>query len=621
MLDLSRLSLEQRQAVLAGDGPLLIVAGPGSGKTTVLAARIAYLVLARHVAPASVLAITFATKAARELRARLVGLLAEQGQAVDVTTFHAFGLRIIRQWGEELGFGAGPVTVYDAEDARAVLRQAAETVGLELARSPPTTLASDIHRYRLGDPTLPPSDDLARLATAYEAILQRRHAVDFTAMLALPLRLFDSHPDALRLYQAAYRHVLADEFQDMCLTQYTLLRRLVERHGNLVVVGDPCQNIYAWRGADLRCLLDFQRDFPTARVLHLHHNFRSTRRIVAVANALGARLPYGRPLRTDNPPGVHVRLHEAGDEKAEAGFVAHEIQALREAGHIDHLGDVAILYRTNHQAQALGVALRRATLPYYLRGHGDLFERREVRDVLAYLRLAHNPADVEALRRIVNVPPRRLGQLAGRLRQEPQPLEALPSLVTGQGHVAEANAEGFVALVEHLHCEAQRLRPAILLDLALEASGYRAWLSQQADGSARLEHLLTVRRMLEAVEGDLGEWLAELQADDVDDARPDETPKVLLTTLHGAKGGEWRVVFVVGIEEGLLPHARALAAPPADAGAVEGERRAAYVAVTRPRERLYLSYCNTRQWGATPVPRQPSRFLQDLPRDLLHRIA
>ena len=299
MLDLARLSLEQRQAVLAPCGPLAIVAGPGSGKTTVLAARIAYLVIARHVAPDSILAVSFTTKAARELRARLVGVLGPLGREVDVTTFHAFGLRIIRHWVGELGLGPGPPIVYEEDDARSLLRDVAQRQGVDVRMVPIPTLVSRVNRYRLGDETAPLW--LRTLADEYEAALQGRGAVDFTAMLSAPLRLFDERPAALHLYQDAYRHILVDEFQDVSAPQYRLLQRLAARHGNLTVVGDPLQTLYAWRGADSDGLRHFQRDFPTARVFQLHTNYRSTGRILAVANALGASLDADRCLRTDNP--------------------------------------------------------------------------------------------------------------------------------------------------------------------------------------------------------------------------------------------------------------------------------------------------------------------------------
>ncbi|MCW5880200.1 MAG: UvrD-helicase domain-containing protein [Anaerolineae bacterium] len=614
MLDLSRLSLEQRQAVLAGDGPLLIVAGPGSGKTTVLAARIAYLVVGRHIPPTSILAIAFATKAARELRARLVGVLGDAGRAVEVTTFHALGLRIIRQWREELGFGPGPLAVYDDREARALLVETATALGLDTTRETVPQLVATLTRHRLRGEPPKDADPLHPLAEAYETALRRRCAVDFPAMLTLPLRLFETHPEALRVCQDAYRHVLCDEFQDVCAAQYALLRRLTEAHGNLTVVGDPCQTVYGWRGADVRFLLHFQRDFPRARLIHLHQNFRATRRLVELANALGAELAYGRPLRSDNPLGDRARLYLARDEATEVAFVAQEIERLRAVGEVERLGEVAVLYRTNPQAHRLGVALRQHGIPYWVRGRGDLFARREVQDALAYLRLAYDPADTAALARIINIPPHRLSRLAELVSRQPTPAHDLPPLAQPLGPRAVADVEALASVIDELHAQSARGGPYLLLDAALDRSGYRDWLADQMDGAQRLEHLAELRRLLVTVDTNQADWLAEGHlSDDVDTA--DEADQVVLTTIHAAKGGEWRVVFVVGVEEGLLPHTHALAHDADMDAALEEELRLAYVAVTRPRERLYLTCSRWRQRGDQRYRCQPSRFLHGLPLD------
>lgn len=622
MLDLSRLSLAQRQAVLAGDGPLLIVAGPGSGKTTVLAARIAYLVTSRGIPPTSVLAITFATKATRELRARLGGLLGAAARGVDVATFHAFGLRVVRQWSEALGWGSGPLAVYGDEEARRVLREVALELGVDLERWPPRDLASRLERYRLAaEPgPAPDADKLAALAERYEELLRRRGAVDYPAMLSLPLRLMERRPEVLRLLQDSYRHVLCDEFQDVCTAQYRLLTRLAQRHRNLAVVGDPLQTLYGWRGADTRFLLAFEHDFPEARVVSLDQNFRATGRLVDLANALGAPLPYGRRLWTDNPRGEPARLHVAADEQAEASFVAAEITRLCAEGLVEHPGEIAVLYRTNQQAQHLALALRERRLPYRVRGAGDLFGRREVRDAVAYLRLAHCPDDAPALARIVNVPPQRLGRLAEALSASPAPARDLPRLARRHGPAAVAAAEAVVALVDELHARSAGLSPALVLDLALERSGYRAWLEGQPDGPARLTHVAALRALAEHADDGLGPWLAELQLGEDVAADPDDGERVVLTTIHGAKGGEWRVAFVVGLEEGLLPHARALLGETQEPDGIEAERRVAYVAVTRPREGLYLLCCRARRRGDRNEPRRPSRFLRGLPPDSIDPI-
>jgi DNA helicase-2/ATP-dependent DNA helicase PcrA len=309
------------------------------------------------------------------------------------------------------------------------------------------------------------------------------------------------------------------------------------------------------------------------------------------------------------------------DERAEARFVAAEISRLLANHVIRHPGDVAILFRTNQQAHELIVALREYDLPYHVHGGGDLFSRREVRDALAYLRLAHNPDDAMALARIVNVPPRRLGHLAGHLRKRPLPARELRTAIATSNSRVEASVDGLVALIEGLHEESKHLDPAALLDLALERTGYRDWLASQADGPARCAHLAVLREVAEQADGDLGAWLAQLQLDDEAPTDRGQGERVLLTTIHGAKGGEWRVVFVVGVEEGILPHARSLRDRTGESHGVEDELRVAYVAVTRPRERLYLTCCRQRRNGERHEGRNPSRFLRGLPVQRMDRAA
>ncbi len=502
MLDLSRLSPEQRQVVTAPDGPLVVIAGPGSGKTTVLAARIAYLVAVRGVSPPGILALTFATKAARELRERLTRVLGAEGRQVVVSTFHALGLSIVRGWAAELGFGPGPPAVLGPGEASLLLREAALRSGWEEGRLSFADVAPRLRAYRLrGGSTSGTVEDvrLRSLSLAYETLLRERGAIDFPAMLSLPLALFTRRPDILGVYQATYRFVLCDEFHDVCPAQYAFLQFLSAAHRNLIVVADPCQAIYGWRGADAGLLGQVGRDFPETRTLHLRQNFRSSGRIVALANALGAGLADHRPLWTRNWPGQPVLVHAAADGEAEAAFVAREAVRLLEAGAIAHPGEAAVLYRANWQSEALVAALRERGLPYRLHG---------------------------------------------------------------RTHPGQASGES---------------RPP---DPATEPSG------ETADGRSRV---------------------------DGEDANGSATGRraVFLSTVHAAKGGEWPVVFLVGLEEGLLPHAL-VERSPSEEGLAE-ERRVAYVGMTRPRERLYLSRALSRRHAGRAQPRLPSRFLRGLP--------
>lgn len=584
MLDLSRLSAEQRRAVVAPNGPLLILAGPGSGKTTVLAARIAYLVIARGLAPERVLALAFARKAARELQERLVGVLGAKGHGVTVTTFHAWGLRLIRQYQTELGYAPGPLAVLDRHDAQRLLLETATRCGLDIRHIPAPDLAAQVTSYRL-QATLDGLDpDLPRLAAAYETALRDYQALDFAAMLSLPLRLLETCPAARRSCQAAYDLIVCDEGQDVCPVQYALVKGLGGQRPNLTLVGDPSQTIFGWRGADARALLDFPADFSTALTLHLHENFRSTGRIVALANALSAPLSTHRPIWTANQAGDAVRVHRAGDEWAEARYVADEIEGLLDQGQISHGGEVAILYRTHRQAAVVALTLRRRGLPYHVRGRGDLLARPEVRDALALLRLALNPTDPLALRHVER-------------RAKPR---------------FEGSFETIVTALRSVHEAAGRLPPHLLLDLVLHQTGHRRRLADRPDAEARLGSLAELRDLLQALADEGADGLPTLMLEE-SNLPADAADAITLATIHAAKGSEWRVVFVIGLEEGVLPHARSLAGAHEGTGGLDEERRLAYVAVTRPRDRLYLCWRRSRRSGTETVATVPSRFLDGLP--------
>ena len=644
-MDLAHFSPNQREIVRASDGPLSILAGPGSGKTTVLAGRIAYLVVERGVPPSTILAITFTTAAAATLRQRLAGVLGDAARDVTITTFHALGLRLIKQWSHELGFGHNLPAVYGREDARAVLREAAAGMGLELASEPGArdadpwaaplaSLAAAVERFRLvGAETTTPQHDrdgvdeeLVRpLSAAYDALLQQRGAIDYTSMLTMPLHLFGVQPEALRVIQDAYRFVLADEFQDTCATQFCLLRQIVERHHNLAVVGDPRQTVYTWRGADPSLLLvEFARVYPDARIFPLDQNHRSTGVIVALGNALAAPLQYGGASWTSNVEGPRARLYGAVDEVDEAQFVAHEIQRLVGSGAIDHPGQVAILFRTNVQARALVLTLRTAGLPFRVRADADLFGQPEVRDMVAYLRLAHCPTDGPALARVINVPPRRLRAVEQALRKRPVPVAELPLWAQKRGGPPARQAVAqFLALVENLHQATVDCRPVEALDAVLDRTQYAVWLADQENGRVRLTRIEELRAVMEASAApDVATWLTDLHLGDVDG--PADTRAIALSTIHSAKGGEWPVVFVVGLEDGLLPHLRPGRMTEGTPGEDE-ERRLAYVAISRTQVLLYLVYCRTRRLstGGAPArlePRRPSRFLHALPAHLIERV-
>jgi DNA helicase II / ATP-dependent DNA helicase PcrA len=445
-------------------------------------------------------------------------------------------------------------------------------------------------------------------------------------MLTLPLRLFASEPRALRLIQDSYRFAMADEFQDTSRPQFGLLRQVVERHRNLAVVGDPAQSIHAWNGADPRLLVKFSEQYPEARIFPLDQNHRSTGVVVALSNALAAPLGDARESWTTNPAGPPARLYAARDEVDEARFVAAEIVRLVQSGQIEHPGQVAVLFRTNAQARPLALSLRASGVPFRVRADADLFALAEVRDLVAYLRLAHSPTDGPALARVINVPPRRLAAIEKAFRKRPVPVPELALWAHKRGGPrVRRTVEEFLTMLEDLHRSTAESQPVQALEIVLERTGYAVWLSSQKDGQARLKGVEEVRSLMTSSPApDLATWLIDMHLGDVERTTADGSQAVVLSTIHAAKGNEWPVVFVVGFEDGLIPHVRPVPVGESTPGDDE-ERRLAYVAFSRSQVLLYLVYCQTRQVSTGGSlgrlePRRASRFLSSLPPKLLERI-
>jgi DNA helicase II / ATP-dependent DNA helicase PcrA len=649
-VDLNRFSPQQCAAITAGEGPLSILAGPGSGKTTTLAGRIAYLVGERHVPPTSILAITFTTAAAAALRRQLQTVLGDAAAQVDIRTFHSFGLRVIRSWSEELGFGNTPPAVYGREDARAVLREAARELGLAVAENHAVEkrdawaislaqLDHALERYRLrcanaNTTTVVDGAEidvldgavLAELAAAYERRLKSYAAVDYPSMLTLPLHLLEANSRALHMLQDAYRWILVDEYQDCCRLQASLLQQLTSRHHNLTVVGDPFQSIYRFRGADPRLLVDFPDAFAGAQVLVLEQNYRSTRTVVALANSLVAPLGERPASWTANPVGPPALVYAASSDADEARFVAAEVARLLRAGELSVPGQAAVLFRTNAQARELANAFRTRGIPVQMRAELDLLACAEVKDLLAYLRLAHSPLDSPALARVINTPSRRLRSIEHAFRAQPVPIDELPECASKRGgSSARAAVERFLALLDEIHSLAASMRPEQVLDLVLDRTAFLEWMGNQANRRTHLDHVRALRDLLAASDApDLGTWLADLHLGELETGAPDSAAVPLLT-IHGSKGREWPVVFIAGCEEGLLPFGRSAAGRGDDADRDE-ERRLAYVAMSRSQVQVYLTWCRTRLKDTNGVDprqelRQPSRFVRGLPPELVQPIA
>ena len=638
---LSTLNDAQRQAVEIVSGPLLILAGPGSGKTRVITHRIAHLVRGCGVSPLNILAVTFTNRAAREMMDRLQTLIPGQVNGLTLGTFHAICARILRREGPAIGLERSFV-IYDEDDQESLMRQVLEEMNVDPKRVSPGALLGQISKAKselrdleepVGRDSFPWERTLRQAYRRYQALLRESNAVDFDDLLVKAVELFQRNPEILRRYQQRYQYILVDEFQDTNIAQYALVKLLAREHGNLCVVGDEDQSIYSWRQADIRNILSFEADFPKAQVVYLEQNYRSTKTILKAAREVIAanHMRKEKNLWTSNETGSQITVVEAYDEEEEAQFVADEVERLVEEGTYV-FRDFAVMYRTNAQSRALETAFRRRRLPHKVVGM-RFYERREVKDVLAYLRMLYNPADSAALQRIINVPSRGLGaKTVAELRQwaeriEMPPLLALRALRQGEIEAKSApfnrRALGllldFAALYENLAAEVDQLDLVNLIEAVVARSGYAEYLRDGSEeGEERwrnVQELLTVastyselgpRRGLEVL---LEETALVADADEYDQ----EADATTLITLHAAKGLEFPVVFITGFEEGICPHQRSFDDPKS----MEEERRLCYVGMTRAKQRLYLVYAFRRSLYGGRMANKPSPYLRDIPPGLM----
>jgi len=633
----------QRRAVEHGAGPLLVLAGAGSGKTRVLTARIAHLIQERGVRPDRLFAVTFTNKAAGEMRERVAALLGADPRGLWIGTFHSLSARLLRREAPLLGFGPN-FTIYDEDDSQALLKQMLARRELSPKAYPPRALHNLISgaKNRMIDPgefADTADSPLARVAAdCYRELgdaLQRANALDFDDLLLFPLRLFREHPERLAWWQRRFDHVLVDEFQDTNAAQYRLVRSLAQGHGNLVVVGDDDQAIYGWRGADVRHMLAFQVDFPGATLIKLEQNYRSTQVILDAANGVIAenhdRL--GKTLFTAVSGGARVVQLAAADERDEAEWLVTEFSGLAERSDLSYEA-MAVLYRTNAQSRPLEEALRMRGVPYRLVGAVSFYERREVKDLLAYLRLVANPADDQAFARVVNVPRRGIGEVSITLLAEAARRWGVPLLdAARRADGLEGVRPGlrdafrrFADLVDRVRSAVGPADPATALEMVIAATGYEAWLAEE--GVEGVDRLDNVRELVAGAAA----WaeVAEVTTDDgaesgtmleryltqstlvtpTDEFGGANASGITLLTVHMAKGLEWPVVALAGLEDGLFPLARTAGEP----GGLEEERRLCYVGLTRARERLYLSWARTRYRNGRLELAEPSRFLDAVPK-------
>lgn len=668
---LDGLNPQQRQAVLHEGSPLLIVAGAGSGKTAVLTRRIAYLLAARDVGVGQVLAITFTNKAAAEMRERVVGLVGPRARAMWVSTFHSTCVRILRNQASMVPGLNSNFSIYDADDSRRLLLMIGRDMGLDVKRHSPRLLANAISNLKneLIDPEralaelTEDSDDLSRVVAAVYAEYQRRlrsaNALDFDDLIGETVGILQAFPEIAQHYRRRFRHILVDEYQDTNHAQYVLVRELAG-HGQqsddvppaeLCVVGDADQSIYAFRGATIRNIEDFERDYPDAATMLLEQNYRSTQNILSAANAVIACNSGRREKRlwTDAGDGELIVGYVADNEHDEARFVAQEIDVLTDAGTINY-GDIAVFYRTNNSSRSLEEVFIRAGIPYKVVGGVRFYERKEIRDIIAYLRVLDNPGDAVSLRRILNTPRRGIGDRA-------EACVAVHAENTGTGFAAALRAAadgqvpmlntrsqnaiaGFVAMLDELRAQLNTGDDDLggLVEQVLDRTGYRGELEVSTDPQdlARLDNINELVSVAHEFSIDRANALAEQdnlpEEEDIPDvgvlaaflervslvADTDEIPEhgsgmVTLMTLHTAKGLEFPVVFVTGWEDGMFPHMRSLG----DARELSEERRLAYVGLTRARQRLYVSRAKVRSSWGQPMLNPESRFLREIPQQLI----
>ena len=634
---LAGLNDEQRAAVTHLDGPLLILAGAGSGKTRVLTHRVAYLIQVHGARPDEILAITFTNKAAGEMKERIEGLVGPIARTMWISTFHSMCARLLRREAPRLGFKS-TFTIHDEDDRRRLIKRCLEELDLDPKRFTPESISRQISdaknqlqgpgqmRERIGGGVTQAPADVYEL---YERRHAEMNAMDFDDLLVKTVQLLEGYPDRLAHYQRAFRYVLIDEYQDTNHAQYRLANLLAGGHRNLAVVGDDDQSIYSWRGADIRNILEFERDYPEAEVIRLEQNYRSTQSILDAANAVVThnRRRKGKNLWTPRGKGALVQVVEVNDERAEAQFVASEVQKLLEgeagADRLYRPDEIAVLYRTNAQSRVLEEQFGRYAIAYQVIGGPRFYERAEIRDAVAYLTVLTNPDDTTRLLRIVNAPKRGVGAtsmqrlqahaagMGQSLWEAMQELDDVPGLSGG----AVKGLEAFVKLIRNLQAGLDGRPVAEVARSVLEESGYEAFLKSQRtlEAEGRLENLeelvgVAAEYDKRADEPSLDGFLQEISLYADTDNLADTTSMLTLMTLHNAKGLEFPVVFIAGMEEGVFPHQRSL-----DESNVEEERRLAYVGITRAMDRLYLVHARARMlWGSSQY-NIPSRFLSEIP--------
>ena len=624
-MNLDYLNDRQKEAVLASDGPLLILAGAGSGKTSVLTTKVAYLIEEKGIDPRNIVAITFTNKAAKEMKERIIKLVGPKGYDIQISTFHSFGLRIIKENYERLGYEKN-FTIIDSDDSLTVIKKLLKDMNIDTTRCNPKFVKNQISSAKNEMVTTEKyqslvndeiSDITYKVYKKYQETLLRNNSLDFDDLLIKPIELFSKHPDVLQQYQELFKYIFIDEYQDTNEAQYLLSKMISAKYKNICVVGDDSQSIYSWRGANFRNILNFEKDYKDAKVILLEQNYRSTKTILNAANNVIKNnvQKKDKNLWTENETGEKIKYVRAIDEKDEASFVTREIKNLKEQG--VSLDDMAVLYRTNAQSRTIEEGFLNSNIPYRIVGAFAFYSRKEIKDLLAYLKLIYNTKDDVSLMRIINYPKRGIGaKTIDNLSMDAVLNNSSMFEVIEKGKELE-----FKKMILEMKEKSESLILTETIDMVLDKSGIKSDLEQERtlEADIRLENLEEFKSITKTFEEESGiasleDFLNEVSlVSDVNDQKNDDAHKVTLMTTHAVKGLEFKYVFVIGMEENIFPHVNCIEGPEG----LEEERRLCYVAITRAKKKLYLVNALKRMlFGRTSV-NMPSRFIAEIDKDLI----
>lgn len=625
IMNLEYLNDRQKEAVLYGDGPLLILAGAGSGKTSVLTKRVAYLIKERNVSPKNIVAITFTNKAAKEMKERIIKEVGKEGYDIQISTFHSFGLRIIKENYEKLGYEKN-FTIIDSDDSLTVVKKILKEMGIDTTRFNPKFIKNQIsscknemvtpEKYKnLVNDEL--SDITYKVYKKYQDTLLRNNSLDFDDLLIKPIELFNKYKEVLENYQELFKYVFIDEYQDTNEAQYILSKMISAKYKNICVVGDDAQSIYSWRGANFKNILNFEKDYQNAKVILLEQNYRSTKTILNAANSVIKNNinKKDKNLWTDNETGEKIKYVRTNDEKDEASYVTREIRNLVNNG--VSLDDIAVLYRTNAQSRTIEEGFLNSNISYRIVGAFAFYSRKEIKDLLAYLKLIYNTKDDVSLMRIINYPKRKIGAKT----IENLSMDAVLNGTSMFDVISSGKELEFKKLILEMKEKSEVLSLTETIDMVLDKSGIKSELESEhtLEADIRLENLNEFKSITKTFEEESGiasleDFLNEVSlVSDVNDQKNDNSPKVTLMTIHAVKGLEYKYVFVIGMEENIFPHVNSCE----EDGGIEEERRLCYVAITRAKEKLYLVNALRRMlYGKTSV-NMPSRFINEIDKDLI----